>query len=146
MTEMTALGEAIDLLSAQHLLGEYLLEATRSIYKALEARDVEAFSRGLDQRQNLFVRMLGVQEKIDLLLPDRRNYHEMPVKLAEWMERNRELLSKILELDGVCQKTGADFKSEVGMNLGKTRTRKKIRQGYGLPSIKKRTGLIDGKA
>jgi hypothetical protein len=138
--------EAIDLLSAQHLLGEHLMEATQTIHKALEARDVEAFSRGLDRRQTLFVRMLNVQERIDLILPGWRDSKEIPVELAEWIKQNKELLGKVLKLDKTCQQIGNDFQSEVGISLGKTRTSKKIRQGYVPPSNKKRMVFIDGKA
>jgi hypothetical protein len=146
MNSLRAIEEAIDILNIQHQLGVQLLEITSTMQGALKARDREGFSRRLDQRQNLFTRLHDLQAKVHQVFGYWHNKDEMPMELTELIARNKNLLDTILELDKECYKVGEEFKSEVGVSLGRSRTRRKIHQGYGLPSLRKQAGFIDGKA
>jgi hypothetical protein len=146
MDSIIAVEEAIEILDIQHKLGVQILKITSEMRDALEARDAEGFSHGLDQRQQLFARIQELQVKIQPILEHWRSRNETPVELKELLGRNKNLLDTILELDKACQEIGEEFKSEVGDSLGVSRAKRKIRQGYGLPSLKKQAGFIDGKA
>ena len=146
MNSARAIEEAIEVLNLQHQLGVQLLKITCTMQDALMARDAEGFFRGLDQRRDLFARLQDLQAKVHQVLDHWSIKDKTPVELSELISRNKNLFATILELDKACQKLGEEFKSEVGLSLGKSRARRKIHQGYGLPSLRKQAGFIDGKA
>lgn len=143
---MQSVQTTVKQLGIQNGLINELLKTTENIYEALSGQDLEVFSRELDRRQGLFVRIREIQGIVEPLLLKWRKECRMPAEADELISRSRITLQRILEIDKDCGKMGDAYKKAVASGLGETRAARKISREYSDVQSKRKSRFMDGSA
>jgi hypothetical protein len=107
-----------------------LFKITETIKKSLFDQNLDDFSKALDKRQGLFVRIKELDESVKPILSDLRSRGELTDQMTGLVAENRKKLEEILKMDEDCRKFGEEFRKKVEAGLGTARANRNLHTKY----------------
>ena len=120
-----------------------LAKITEVIKKAMFEQDLDAFSKALDRRQGLFVRIQELDRSVKPILSGLRSRGELTDQMSGLIAENRKKLEEILKIDEECRKFGEEFRQKLEAGLGAARANRNLHSKYKTPAGKQNSRFLN---